>query len=436
MKTRAIATLGLSALVFGGTMVGCTHGGGIASASSRSEASAIKQAAVNADKATKALTKGEVIRAVSFAEAAVAMRPNDVAYRTLLGSAYLKAGRFSSAHTAFADVLILSPGNGKAALNMALAQIAEGQWDQARKTVETHSASIAASDRGLALALAGDPAGGVEVLIAATRSAQADPKTRQNLALAMALAGRWKESRAILGVDLEPVLADQRIVEWAAFAQPSGAADQVAALLGVVPVKDPGLPVALALNVPAPVALAAAEPAEALVETAAVDAAPSMAEETVAAAPIVAAVAVPGFAPRSEVVQPLPARAAEAQVATIASTGRFKTKLAAVAATPRQPAKGNWYVQLGAYDSAAVAKDAWMRAKRRFAGYGELTPTGMPIKTASGEFYRLSVGGFARGDAAALCRNYSARGGACFVRVGAGDQVAQWVKPGVQLASR
>ncbi|UVO52364.1 tetratricopeptide repeat protein [Sphingomonas sp. SUN019] len=439
MKTRAIATLGLSALVFGGTMVGCTHDGGIASASSRSEGAAIKHAAANAGKANNALAKGDAIRAVSFAEAAVAMRPNEIAYRTLLGNAYLKAGRFSSAHTAFADVLTLSPGNGKAALNMALAQIAEGQWDQARQTVETHSASIAPSDRGLALALAGDPAAGVEVLIAATRSDQADTKTRQNLALALALAGRWKDSRSILGVDLEPVLADKRIVEWAAFAQPTGAADQVAALLGVVPVKDPGLPVALALNAPAPVALAAAEPAvpvEAPVGTAAVDAAPSTPAETVSAAPVVASAATPGFAPRSEVVQPLPARAEPVQVATIAATGRFKTKLAAVTAAPRQPAKGNYYVQLGAYDSVAVAKDAWMRAKRRFAGYGDLTPTGMPIKTETGQFYRLSVGGFARNDAAALCRSYSARGGTCFVRTGAGDQVAQWIKPGVQLASR
>lgn len=437
MKTRAIATLGLSALVFGGTMVGCTSGG-IASASSRSEASAIKQASVNADKATKALAKGDAIRAVSFAEAAVAMRPDEVAYRTLLGSAYLKAGRFSSAHTAFADVLTLSPGNGKAALNMALAQIAEGQWDQARETVEAHSASIAPSDRGLVLALAGDPASGVEVLIAATRSEQANTKTRQNLALAMALAGRWQESRAILGVDLDPVLADKRIVEWAAFAQPTGAADQVAALLGVVPVKDPGLPVALALNSPAPVALAVAErvAAEAPVEVASVDAAPPIPAGTAAVAPVVASAATPGFAPRSEVVQPLPVRAEPTQVATIAAKGKFKTKLAAAAGTSRQPAKGDYYVQLGAYDSVAVAKDAWMRAKRRFAGYDGLTPTGMPIKTATGQFYRLSVGGFARSDAAALCRGYSARGGTCFVRTGAGDQIAQWLKPGVQLASR
>ena len=65
----------------------------------------------------------------------------------------------------------------------------------------------------------------------------------------------------------------------------------------------------------------------------------------------------------------------------------------------------------------------------------------MSFRTDKGSFYRLSVGGFARGDADAMCRRYRATGGVCFVRAGAGDQVAQWLRPGgdrggVQLASR
>lgn len=438
MTMRAIATLGLSALVLGGTMVGCA-GGGIASASSRSADNIARQAAVNAAKADKALKKGDAIKAVSFAEAAVALLPRDAGFRTLLASSYLKAGRFASAQAAFADALSLSPDNGTVALNLALAQIAEGHWDEARATIDAHRNGIAASDRGLALALAGDPTGAVEVLMTAARSPEADGKTRQNLALALALAGRWQDSRSLLGVDMAPVQADERIVEWAAFARPAGAADQVAALLGVVPVKDPGVPVALALSRPAPVAVAAADPVEAEGHVAAGVVGPATPATGLAespnTAPVVAS-ATPGFGPRVEVVQPLPVGAAAPAIATIAATTTFKTRLKAAAPAAMPAARGDWYVQIGAYDSVAVARDSWARVKRRLPGGGALTPTGMTIKTATGEFYRLSIGGFARGDAKALCRSYSARGGKCFVRMGAGDRVAQWVKPGVQLASR
>ena len=84
---------------------------------------------------------------------------------------------------------------GKAALNLALAQIAQGQWDVARTTLAEHAEAIPARDRGLALALAGDPNGGVALLIAAARTPDADARTRQNLALALALSGRAAVAR-------------------------------------------------------------------------------------------------------------------------------------------------------------------------------------------------------------------------------------------------
>ena len=60
----------------------------------------------------------------------------------------------------------------------------------------------------------------------------------------------------------------------------------------------------------------------------------------------------------------------------------------------------------------------------------------MKISARGQNFYRLSVGGFARGDADMLCRKVRASGSACFVRAGAGDQVAAWSSRGVQLAMR
>ena len=41
-----------------------------------------------------------------------------------------------------------------------------------------------------------------------------------------------------------------------------------------------------------------------------------------------------------------------------------------------------------------------------------------------------------RSQADALCQHYRAAGGACFVRAGAGDQVASWSRKGVQVAAR
>ncbi|WBH16883.1 SPOR domain-containing protein [Sphingomonas radiodurans] len=431
MNKRTIASLSLSALMLGGTIAGVTYGG-IAVASSRSDAAIAKAAAGNAAKASKALAKGDPAKAIGFAEAAVALMPQDASYRTLLGAAYLKAGRFTSAHAAYADVLQLSPGNGKATLNLALAMIAEGQWDEARKLLDANAATVPASDRGLAIALAGDPVGAVELLTVAARSPDADAKTRQNLALALALAGRWAESRQLVGVDMAPLEADARIVQWAAFAKPVGAADQVSALLGVVPVKDPGQPVALALNATVPVsAMAAAEetveptPVEPAVEVAAVEAeAPAVAMPSDGTPRIV-------FGERREIVQALPASS------TALTSGASKTRLAAVqpAAQPvaATPAKGNWFVQLGAYDNAGVAKDAWDRATRRYPALAQQAPTGMAFKS----FYRLSVGGFSRASADTMCRGYRAKGGACFVRTSAGDQMAQWAKPAkTQMAAR
>ncbi len=238
------------------------------------------------------------------------------------------------------------------------------------------------------------------------------------------------------GLDLAPADADQRIMQWAAFAKPNHAADQVAALLGVTPVADPGQPVALALNASVPVAVARSDAGVAVM------AAPEPKTETVAVAavspaPVVEAAAQPAvakitFAPRREFVQALPAVAfmpANIGKAPIAEAARRPV-------APRVREKGDWYVQIGAYDSADVARDAWVRARQRFAGFSGTAPAGMTFKTASREYYRLSVGGFSRADADATCRAYRAKGGTCFVRAGAGDQIAQWAKGGVQVASR
>ena len=434
LRVPAIAGLGLSALIFGGTLVGCAHdGGGVASASSRAVTRGEERAAANAAKAREALEKGRAADAVSLAEAAVAMQPHDASYRALLGQSYLKAGRFSSAEAAYGDTLKLAPGNARAALNLALAQIAGGHFDAAQQTLEANHALIDPTDRGLALALAGDPETGVQVLLAATRSPDATAKTRQNLGLAFALAGHWIEARSMAGVDLSPADADQRVMQWATFAKPDHASDQVATLLGVTPVKDPGQPVALALNASVPVAVAKVEPVQVSqpVPATVPAAAPVVAASAPAAAPSPVAPKII-FAPRVEVVQAVPPAIPYKRPVVTARAETVSRHPAPV----RVAQKGDWFVQIGAYDTAGVAKDAWSRAQQRYAGFAGKAPTGVTVKAGGREFYRLSVGGFARTDAEATCRAYRAQGGTCFVRAGAGDQTAQWNTGMVQVAAR
>ena len=134
------------------------------------------------------------------------------------------------------------------------------------------------------------------------------------------------------------------------------------------------------------------------------------------------------LAPCHEIVQPLPARPTPLRAPVV--------EQAAAKPAPRPLDSGNYYVQLGAFENAAVARDGWARAMRRFPRLADQTPQGMIFSQDGTSYYRLSVGGFAKADARRLCDAYQARGGRCFIRTDAGDQLAQWVRKGTELASR
>ncbi|KQM41074.1 SPOR domain-containing protein [Sphingomonas sp. Leaf10] len=416
MKTHLLVSIGLATAMLGGSLA-LVASGTVAVASSEQG-----MAQKLAGRATKALAKRQGDAAVTLAEQAVALAPRDAGYRTLLGRAYLQAGRFASATQAFSDVLAIDPADGRAALNLALAQTATGEWVAARQTLSAHAARISDADRGLALALAGDPGGGIALLSEATRDPAATATMRQNLALALALDGRWVEARTVASVDMSPEQVDARLVEWAGFARPQSAAQQVAALLGVTPVVDRGQPTQLALSAPgdvvpvdaAPVAVAQAEP---------------IVVEPVAQPTRLATVVRPAitFAPRQEIVQALPSDYR-------GSRGMDAARVR-MAAAPMSPAAGGYYVQLGAFDTQAVARTAWRRLTRTVPRLAELSPQGMQASVRGTSFYRLSVGGLARRDAASLCNRVRASGDRCFVRTHAGEQLAGWTRP-ERLASR
>lgn len=441
MTPRLILTFGMSALVLGGTMVGCTATSGrIASASDRSATLAAKAASRSADDARRALAARDAIKAVPLAESAVAAAPHDAGYRMLLGQSYLQAGRFVSARDTFADVLALYPADGKAALNLALAQIATGDWATARTTLNANAAIIPVGDLGLATALAGNPAGAIEMLNAAARAPGAGAKVRQNLALSYALAGEWSMARVAAAADMSPADVDARMEQWAAFAQPKGAADQVASLLGVTPVADSGRPVALALNAAVPVTPAQAdEPVQTALAVPAEAPAPVETPQAQFAKVVASGVT---FGPRNEVVQPLPtmlirAEARPTKLALVRTpANRIVQMVPAAKPFVRTSTGGEWFVQIGAFSNVAVAKSGWSTATRRFAALSGHQPTGTNFAARQGSLYRLSVGGFSRGEADRMCRAYRSKGGNCFVRREAGDRMAQWLKTPIQMASR
>lgn len=436
--------LGMAATaMIGGTLVG----GSVvqfsaAVAGDRDAAKQAKAAAKQAKLAERALKRGAHDEAIGRAEQAVLIGGKDGPYRALLGRAYLAAGRFTSAAQAFEDAAAAGEIDGKTALHLALARIATGEWARARQVLEGNAATIPATDRGLAIALAGDPMAAVEVLAHAARAPDATAKTRQNLALALALAGKWPEARTIAMLDLQPADADRRLVEWAKFARPARASDQVASLLGVTAVEDGGMPVQLALREPE-TAVAIAQvpvPVTAYEAKEVVEAAPEPVAVRINPVPVPTAFleeprgperARIVFANRHEIVQSLP-------------TGYAPPPLLAGAASPvaqmPSPAPtrvegGRFYVQLGAFDDATVARAAWMRMAGRVPALRDRTPQGMSVTTPAGQFYRLSVGGFVQEDAASLCRTVRSAGGNCFVRRHAGEMVASWAK-GPRYAAR
>lgn len=463
MKKSTAVKLALSSLLLAGTVVGCKPMGGDRpmAVSAVAPVRASGKAAAFAAQAEHALAAHKPTLAVTKAEAAVALAPRDAGERLLLGRSYLAAGRFLSAEAAFQDAATLDPADARVPLKLALAQIALGKWSEARTTLGDAKGKVAEPDRGLALALAGQPEAAIAVLEPAAREAGATVKTRQNLALAYALAGRWADSRAVAAQDMAPEYVNVRMQEWVQFAQPHAVSQQVAALLGVTPVTDPGQPAALALAptdaavqtaalVPAGASPAqAASGAAAPFAAAAAEAAPETEPALAAATPDSVFFAAPSAgreAPtlrpaRTPMKQPLAAHTRNLAPGHARSASRDATPPAA----SRKPAfamqreQGGWAVQIGAFASPTLLETAWTRTSGRLtmlAGYA-------PSRSEHANMHRLALTGFgSRGAAQAMCVKIHAKGGACFVRRVAGDTPVQTaarkpsIVPPTRFASR
>ncbi|QGP77922.1 SPOR domain-containing protein [Sphingobium sp. CAP-1] len=102
-----------------------------------------------------------------------------------------------------------------------------------------------------------------------------------------------------------------------------------------------------------------------------------------------------------------PAKPAQSVTARVAD----ETNVRPVAA-PR-PSGGGGLIQLGAYGSAAVARDAWGKLSKRFAYLAPLAMTVEPAEVGGSTVYRLRAG--AGGQATMLCGKLKVAGESCMV---------------------
>jgi len=416
------------------------------------------------DKASEALRENEADKAVRYAEKAVEAAPRDADRRALLGQAYLRAGRLVSARDALNDAVALGDSSPRVGLMLALAQIGSGNPRAGIATLSMHGNAIPAADRGLAFALAGDAGRGVEIISDDIRMGNNTSKSRQNLAYAFALAGRWKEARLMAAQDVPANMIDQRITEWATTARPDQVATRVAALLGAEAVADSGMPRALALaNFPAaqpkaaPV-MAAAKPAS-VAPTPAVKAEPVVVAEA-KPAPVVVAEAKPAPAPVAAKVAPVskpvivaslpPSSAAEkpAPVAAPAKPAPAPAKVASVspvkkapvrqaAAKPALPtpgASGSHIAQLGSYTSEANALAGWKVFQSRYANLNGQKPVITRAVVDGKDYYRVAAGGFDAKGAAAMCSAVKASGHGCLAIAQVNNAGSSPVKAKVRVA--
>lgn len=455
----AASSVALSMAVVGCQVQGVSFG---SSAAFASQSRVDGEAGRFAREAGEALGRGDLGSALTAMEQAVALSPRDAGYRLTLADIYMRSGRFESAEATYRDVLALDPSRPRAAMALALMQVANGRSQDALAQLDALQGQASPSDLGLAYALAGSPQRAVEILEPVARSMNATARVRQNLALAYALGGDWSRARMIASQDVSAAELSQRMAEWASMASQPGSANPVVAVLGVNPVTDSGLPVRLALNAPAapvspPVQMAQAAPIVLPLAEQVAEAAPASAVPVPAATPVEAPAYAEleqpewGVASNGSVQLPAPAPEAEqaparVQYASAAETlvrpdpvvmavsqrpvrrsGRIVEALSTPSvAAPVRSGSGRYVVQIGAYSNAANAERAWQDAERRF-GLASEQPVTMTFDHNGRLFHRVAISGFtSRADANAQCVSIRSRGGECFVRGNAGDSAIRW----------
>ncbi len=373
-------------------------------------------------------------RAVVSAERDVERSPQNASLRAGLGLAYLGAGRFESATTAFDDAMKLGDNSPRTALSLALAKIGSGHGREAVAVLDDWRDGIPASDLGLALALAGESSRGVAILADSLRGGDNTAKLRQNLAYAYALDGRWREARTMMEQDVPADQIDARMSEWALRAKPGDYQARVAGLLGAPVRSDPGLPEHLAMANSATIEQLAAEatavqpkaaarPVSANGELPAVGEAsaatavametnyalpaPVVAEPASAATPVVQDNFASAFS--APVVAPQYAAPAPRKV-----TPRRTVRVVLPAAKPVVVRNGTHLVQLGSYSSPQGARRGWGALTARNPRLRDFRMVITPAVVNGRNYWRVAAAGFNANAASGMCSSVKIRGGVCF----------------------
>jgi D-alanyl-D-alanine carboxypeptidase len=186
---------------------------------------------------------------------------------------------------------------------------------------------------------------------------------------------------------------------------------------------------------PAPVAMAAAEPAVAEIAAEPVAAFASNEVASPVVQTVINFVSIPVIQPLRNAVDRVmtalrvDAPEAAAPAPRAARAARVASAPRAVAASaPRGPVRTTgWAVQLGAYDSAAIARDNWSRLARRHAALGARDGVSTVAQVGGRTFYRLAATGYAsRAEAVSACASVASIGGNCFVRQMTSADRVQW----------
>jgi Flp pilus assembly protein TadD len=351
---------------------------------------------------------GVVEKDILRAEQRVARSPRDASARAALAQGYLAAGRFDSAATTFEDAISLGDQSPRTGLSTALAYIGAGREAEAMAVLRRFQNRIPGSDYGLAVALAGSPAIGVDILTNVVRGGENTPKARQNLAYAYALDGRWREARLIASQDVPADQLDARLSDWASAARPDQSRARIAGLIGAPLRSDPGQPIMLALN-PAPTA-----PQMAKAETRA----PAAEAEL---PPVQTGESFWGVnQPQDEQPVPPPASVRKAAVLPLPKPALPRPSLSKAAPAPRTQApsskgiSGTHLVQLGAFRTIDGAKKAWGIFQSRNPALKGHDLRISEAKVNGLTYYRVAAGGFDQRTAQSVCSALKQGGNPCF----------------------
>lgn len=401
----------------------------------------------DARQAQLALRGGKSGEAIKFAEAAVMAAPHNGETRLILAQSYMMDGRFSAAASAYEDARKLTEFQNDHIISYALAKVAEGDRAGAVEWLAGHAARLMPSDLGLALALTGDHDGALFVLGEAARRSDANVQTRQNLSLALALAGRWAQASLVSSQDLSANRVKKRMLEFSALASAPDKATQIASVMGIRRSGDAAMPDRLALaNFPqennAVQSVDAIADEDVKFASAQMDG-PAMAASASASASGDAELALLGA---QEVAVPPLAHAVTARGGPSAASRPLSPVVAEAlfagrerGSAARTGAGGAWAVQIGALDSAANARRYWAELNQRSRVIAHHPASSHRAVIGRRVYYRLTLDGMASQRAAqAVCDRLKAENKGCFVRRMTGQEQLLWSTNGrgAKLASR